>query len=387
MHKILIVFGTRPEAIKLAPVINQLKAHYPKFQKLVCVTGQHRELLDQVLELFEITPDYDLDIMKKNQSLFEIAAGGLRKLEKILRKEKPDLTLVQGDTTTAFVASLAAYYLKIKIAHVEAGLRTKDKFNPFPEEVNRKLIDCLADLYFAPTEKAKMNLLGEGVDETRIFVTGNTVVDALLMIVEKQKDQKTMKNLEQMFLDKYGISLDNRKLILATGHRRESFGKELSGICRGLEKIARYNHDVQIIYPVHLNPNVKKPVRKMLNNVSNIYLIEPLDYFSFIWLMNRSYLILTDSGGVQEEAPSLGKPVLVMRKKTERTEGIEVGTAKLVGTDCDRIFSETMNLIEDERLHQSMAKAANPYGDGKASERILNILFSYLKTFEPKEKA
>lgn len=374
MKKILVIFGTRPEAIKLAPLILKLKNSDSKFKTKICVTAQHREMLDQVLNLFGIEPDYDLNIMENNQSLYTVTAHALKKLEKILIIEKPDIILVQGDTTTTFVASLAAYYLKIKIGHIEAGLRTKDKFSPFPEEINRRLSDCLADFYFAPTENAKKNLLLEGIDKSKIFVTGNTVIDALLMTIEKQKDEKIQKGFEHKFLNKYGISLANRKLILVTGHRRESFGKDFENICLGLKEIAESNHDVQLIYPVHLNPNVQRPVRKILMDVFNIQLIEPLNYFSFVWLMNQAYLILTDSGGIQEEAPSLGKPVLVMRKATERPEGIEAGTAKLVGTDRKKILSETMKLLEDKKLYQTMAKAVNPYGDGKASEKIYEIL-------------
>lgn len=374
--KVLIVFGTRPEAIKLAPVILKLKNQNSKFITKICVTAQHREMLDQVLNLFEIEPDYDLNIMKNNQSLFAVTADGLRKLEKVLKKEKPDIILVQGDTTTTFVATLAAYYLKIKIGHIEAGLRTNDKFNPFPEEINRRLTDCLADLYFAPTPKAKENLIKEGVDESKIFVTGNTVIDALLTTIRKQKNKKIQKALEKTFLTKYGISFDYKKLILVTGHRRESFGKDFSNICYGLKKIAINNNDVQIVYPVHLNPNVQRPVKKILNNINNIHLIEPLDYFSFVWLMNQAYLILTDSGGIQEEAPILGKPVLVMRKTTERPEGIKAGTAKLIGVDREKIFSETMKLLRDKNLYQKMAKASNPYGDGKAAQRIVNIILN-----------
>jgi len=378
MKKVLVIFGTRPEAIKLAPVILKLENRKWKFKTKICVTGQHRQLLDQVLNVFEIMPDYDLGIMKDNQSLFDITINGLRELEYVMKKEKPDIILVQGDTTTTFVASLTAYYLKIKIGHVEAGLRTRDRFHPFPEEINRRLADCLADLHFAPTKKAKENLVKEGVEEDKIFVTGNTVIDALLMAVRKQKEEKIKKDFEHKFISYYGISFENRKTILVTGHRRESFGKDFENICQGLKEIARNNHDVQIIYPVHLNPNVQKPVRKILNNISNIHLIEPLDYFSFVWLMNRAHLILTDSGGIQEEAPSLGKPVLVMREKTERPEGIEGGTAILVGTDSESIYTETMKLLEDKELYRSMAKANNPYGDGKASERIIEILYNYL---------
>ena len=374
MTKITFFFGTRPEAIKLAPVIQKCKALREKFEVTVCVTGQHREMLDQVLGLFRIKPDYDLNIMKKNQNLFDITADGLRKLEKVIEKEKPNMILVQGDTTTTFAASLAAYYFGIRIAHVEAGLRTTNKYNPFPEEMNRRLTDCLSDYFFAHTSGAKENLLKEGVAENKIFVTGNTVIDTLLMTIKKQKNEKIQKKFEQRFLNKFGISVDSRKLVLVTGHRRESFGKDFENICYGLKKIAEQDPDVIIVYPVHLNPNVQRPVRTILSDIDNIYLIEPLDYFSFVWLMNRCYLILTDSGGIQEEAPSLGKPVLVMRKTTERAEGIEAGTTKLIGTDSERILSETMQLLRDKKLYHKMAKAVNPYGDGKASERICEIL-------------
>jgi UDP-N-acetylglucosamine 2-epimerase (non-hydrolysing) len=331
-------------------------------------------MLDQVLDIFQIKPDYDLGIMKQNQSLFDVTVNGLKKLENILKKENPDIVLVQGDTTTTFIASLAAYYLKIKIGHIEAGLRTKDKFNPFPEEINRRLTDCLADMYFVHTEKAKENLLKEGVDKGKIFLTKNTVIDALQIIVKKQNNKKIQKEIEQRFFSNYGISFDNKKLILVTGHRRESFGRDFENICKGLKKIALSNQDIQIIYPVHLNPNVQNPVRNILSGMSNVHLIAPLDYFTFVWLMNRAYLILTDSGGIQEEAPSLGKPVLVMRKKTERTEGIEAGTAKLVGTESEKIYSETMKLLKGKKLYQKMSKAVNPYGDGKAAERIIKAL-------------
>lgn len=374
MKKVLFVFGTRPEAIKLSPVILKLRAKSKELRTIVCVTAQHREMLDQVLDIFQIKPDYDLDIMKQNQSLFDVTVNGLKKLESILIKENPDIILVQGDTTTTFIAGLAAYYLKIKIGHIEAGLRTKDKYNPFPEEINRRLTDCLADLYFVHTKKAKENLLREGVDKRKIFVTGNTVIDALMMIVKKQNNKKIQKQIEQSFFLKYGISFDNKKLILVTGHRRESFGIDFENICKGLKKIALKNQDIQIIYPVHLNPNVQKPVRKILSGIKNVHLIEPIDYFQFVWLMNKAYLILTDSGGIQEEAPSLGKPVLVMRKKTERTEGIETGTARLVGTDSEKIYSEAIKLLKGKKLYQKMSKTVNPYGDGKASYRIVNIL-------------
>jgi UDP-N-acetylglucosamine 2-epimerase (non-hydrolysing) len=376
--KVFIVFGTRPEAIKLAPVIKRLKARGSNLEPVVCVTAQHREMLDQALGLFRIEPDHDLDLMKKGQTLFDLTSEGLKKIRGVLEKEKPDLVLVQGDTTTTFVASLAAYYLKIGLAHLEAGLRTADKYSPFPEEMNRKLTDCLADLYFAHTVRARDQLIGEGVPPWIIFVTGNTVVDALLMTLEGQKNKEFQKKIERRFEEKYGISFENQKTILITGHRRESFGKDFESICAGLKAIAKSRADVQLIYPVHLNPNVQKPVRRVLGATGNVHLIEPLDYSSFVWLMNRSYLILTDSGGIQEEAPSLGKPILVMRKTTERTEGIEAGTARLVGTDSKNIFEEAMKLICDKAKYEKMTKTANPYGDGKASERIYEILFDRL---------
>ncbi|MGQ9617704.1 MAG: non-hydrolyzing UDP-N-acetylglucosamine 2-epimerase [Candidatus Aminicenantia bacterium] len=372
MKKALFIFGTRPEAIKLAPLIYQFKNKSKKFEAIICVTAQHRRMLDQVLKVFNIKPDFDLDLMKENQSLFYTTAEALKKLEKVLTKVKPALVLVQGDTTTTFTTSLAAYYQKIKLAHVEAGLRTEDKFSPFPEEINRRLTDCLSDFLFAPTPKAKENLLREGIDESKIFITGNTVIDALFMTIEMQKDLKIQKDMEEQFINDYGISFEKRT-ILVTGHRRESFGKNLEEICHGIKLIAE-NSDVQVIYPVHLNPNVQKPVKSILKDLPNVYLIEPLDYFSFVWLMNKSYLILTDSGGIQEEAPSLGKPVLVMREKTERTEGISAGKARLVGTDREKIFSETIILLKDPIAYRAMSEAENPYGDGKASIRIREIL-------------
>ncbi len=376
--KALIVFGTRPEAIKLAPVIRRLKTRNSNLEPVVCVTAQHREMLDQALKLFKIVPDYDLDLMKKDQSLFDITAEGLKKLRGVLEKEEPDLIIVQGDTTTTFVAGLAAYYLKIRVAHLEAGLRTADRYNPFPEEMNRKLTDCLTDLYFAHTARAKDNLIREGISPTDIFVIGNTIVDALLMTLEDQKEKKIQKRIEENFEEKYGISFGERKTLLITCHRRESFGQDFESICVGLKRIAKSRADVQLIYPVHPNPNVQKPVRRVLGGMENVHLIEPLDYFSFVWLMNRAFLILTDSGGIQEEAPSLGKPVLVMRKTTERTEGLEAGTAKLIGTGSKDIVDEATKLICDKRQYERMAKAANPYGDGKASDRIYQILLDRL---------
>jgi len=369
MVKVLTVLGTRPEAIKLAPVIKELERLNDKFTSRVCVTGQHREMLDPFLQLFDIKPDWDLDIMRPNQSLFDVTVSALTKLRPVLETERPDLVLVQGDTTTAFVAALAAFYLKIKIGHVEAGLRTADKYNPFPEEINRRLISHLADLHFAPTQRAKANLLAEGIDEGSVFVTGNTVIDALFMILERTEGQNLLADLPLQ---------PDKKLILVTAHRRESFGEGLISICQALIEIIRRVSNVEVVYPVHLNPNVRSTVERYLTGVDRIHLIKPLDYVSFIHLMSRAYLILTDSGGIQEEAPSLGKPVLVLRKVSERPEAIEAGAAKVVGTDTKSIVEETLLLLEDEREYSKMANASNPFGDGHAAERIVKIILEEL---------
>jgi len=378
MKKIMLIFGTRPEAIKLAPIIQRLKAEGSKFKPIVCVTAQHREMLDQVLNLFEIEPDYDLNIMIDNQDLFDVTVKALNGLKEILKKEKPDIALVQGDTTTSFVASLAAFYLKIPVGHVEAGLRTYNKYSPFPEEKNRHLTGVLADYHFAPTEWAKNNLLKENAPEDRIWVTGNTVIDALLWVVSRQKSAGGEQYWNRYFKERWGLTLTTNtntcKLILVTGHRRESFGESFRNICLALKEIAKDRHDIKIVYPVHLNPNVQKPVRDILSDIPNIYLIGPLDYEPFVYLMEKACLILTDSGGIQEEAPSLGKPVLVMRNVTERPEGIEAGVVKLVGTDKERIVAETEILLDDKKAYEEMARASNPYGDGKAAERIVDIL-------------
>ena len=371
--KVLTVFGTRPEAIKLAPVIKELGRH-PEITSRVCVTGQHREMLDQVLGLFEIKPDWDLNLMRKGQSLFDITARGLQGLRDVFKEEQPDIILVQGDTTTALVASLAAYYLKIKIGHVEAGLRTEDKYSPFPEEMNRRLVDVLSDVYFAPTQRAEQNLLREGISAEKVFVTGNTVVDALFLVLRQESQAK-----RQLVLSDFGVSTDDSRLILVTGHRRESFGEGFENICNGLKLIAERNPDVQIVYPVHMNPNVREPVYRILEKIENIHLIEPLEYDQFVSLMNRAYLILTDSGGIQEEAPSLGKPMLVMREKTERPEAIAAGTAKLVGTEMEAIVKTTQQLLDNRDEYERMAKAVNPYGDGKAAQRILKILLRQME--------
>ena len=373
--KILTVFGTRPEAIKLAPVVKALENLPDQFRSLVCVTAQHREMLDQVLRLFDIRPDHDLNIMKPKQDLFGITSEVLLKLRDLLREIKPDLILVQGDTTTTFAASLAAFYQKIRIGHVEAGLRTNDKYRPFPEEINRHLTSVMADYHFAPTEKAKLNLLKEGISEDSIYVTGNTVIDALFWILRNQSTPENRKRMEDYFSGKLGISMDDRRLILVTAHRRESFGKGFENICQAIREIALRNPDIRIIYPVHLNPNVQEPVHRIIGEMDQIDLIEPLDYEPFVYLMNKSFIILTDSGGIQEEAPSLGKPVLVMREVTERPEAVEAGTAKLVGTQMEDIICETQKLLDHPEEYNRMANIKNPYGDGKAAERIVQILF------------
>lgn len=386
--KIMLVFGTRPEAIKLAPVIHELKLQPSKFKPVVCVTAQHRQMLDQVLRLFEIVRDYDLDIMSDNQDLFDITKKTLEGLKAILKKEQPDIVLVQGDTTTTFMASLAAFYCKIPIGHVEGGLRTYNKYQPFPEEKNRQMTTVLADYHFAPTEWAKQNLVKEGISSDRIWVTGNTGIDALLTILRGQKSEVRRKFFEEYFKKNWNLTLssttNNSKLILVTGHRRENFGEGFKNICLALKEIAQRNPDVTIVYPVHLNPNVQKPVfkilsskEKVLGNLRNIYLIEPLDYAPFVYLMDKSYLILTDSGGVQEEAPSLGKPALVMRNTTERPEGVESGNTKLVGTNFNKIVMEVQRLLNDKTAYEEMSSKQNSYGDGKAAERIVDILSKY----------
>jgi len=365
--KVMFIFGTRPEAIKLAPLIKKLN------RSIICVTGQHKEMLQQVLKIFNIKPKYNLNIMKKNQTLFNITFNILLKLENILKKEKPDIVIVQGDTTTTFVASLSAFYLKIPIGYVEAGLRSYDKYQPFPEEINRRLTTHLADIYFAPTSKARDNLLKEGVSSKQIFVTGNTGIDALLMMVKEVK--KNNLKYEMYFRKNFGINF-NKKIILVTGHRRENFGIGFKNICNAIKEIA-LKEDINIIYPVHLNPNVQTPVKKILSNLRNVFLLPPLEYDKFCYLMYRSYLILTDSGGIQEEAPSLGKPVLVLRNVTERKEGIKKGNAVLVGTNKDKIIKWVKNLLHNKNLYNNMRKVSNPYGDGKASNRIVRILKSW----------
>lgn len=368
--KVMTVIGTRPEAIKMAPVIKSLVTYSEEVECVVCITAQHREMLDQALKIFEIVPDYDLNVMNPNQSLSRLTANLLTALDEVIAIEKPDWILVQGDTTTAMVASLLAYYHRSKLGHVEAGLRTNDKFHPFPEEVNRRIADILADAYFAPTQNSRMNLIKEGVSSESIVVTGNTVIDALMMIAQRVADRPLESGIS--------ASIKNELLILVTVHRRESFGEPLENICKALARIAsNYPDKVQIVYPVHLNPNVRKTVYEILSGIPNIALIEPVDYETLVGLMSKAYLILTDSGGIQEEAPSLHKPVLVLRDVTERPEAIEAGAAKLVGTDADRIYSETVRLIEEPETYDQMSKTINPYGDGQASQRIVRFLLGH----------
>lgn len=364
--KILSVFGTRPEAIKMAPILKKM-AEEPGVDSRVCVTAQHRQMLDQVLELFNLKPDFDLNLMKPGQDLTDISSNVLLGMRDVLRNWRPDLVLVHGDTTTTLAASLAAYYEKIEVAHIEAGLRTGNIYSPWPEEMNRRLTGSIASLHFAPTQLAEENLIAEGVPTKNILVTGNTVIDALLDVIERiNSDTVLMAKLEQdfAFLNK------SKRLILVTGHRRENFGDGFENICNALKEIC-LNHDVEVVFPVHLNPNVQGPVHQILGNNPSIHLIAPQDYLPFVYLMNRSSLILTDSGGVQEEAPSLGKPVLVMRDTTERPEAVAAGTVKLVGTNKQAIIDAARLLLENEAEYLKMSRAHNPYGDGKASERIV----------------
>lgn len=376
MPKILTVFGTRPEVIKMAPVIKELRKHPDECICRVCVTAQHRQMIAPLLKLFDIKPDYDLNIMQENQSLEHITITVLAQLGEIIKQEKPDYLAIQGDTTTAMAASLAAFYQKVKIAHIEAGLRTWNKLQPYPEETNRKIIDAVSDLCFAHTEQAKQNLLREGIPEENIEITGNTVIDALLDIEGREFDLKgtVLEN----------IPFNEKKVILVTAHRRENFGQPLVNICKAIKEIALRYPDAYIVYPVHLNPNVQKPVYSMLKGIENVLLIEPLGYEYFVQLMKRVYLILTDSGGLQEEAPSLGKPVLVLREVTERPEAVEAGTSQIVGTQPEKIIDQTMKLLEDGSEYERMSKAINPYGDGKASERIVSRLLMETMKYERK---
>ena len=391
MKKILVVFGTRPEAVKMAPVVKEIQKFPEIFNLTVCVTAQHRQMLDQVLHLFEIEPEIDLDLMKTNQDLFDITVNVLNGLKEVIQKVQPDLVLVHGDTTTSMATALASFYHRIPVGHVEAGLRTYNKYAPWPEEINRQITDRITTYLFPPTIKSKENLLAEGCMEENMVVTGNTVIDALHYVIEKiQSSAHIRTKLSKVIMASGYKGLENlksknRKLILVTGHRRENFGEGFINICMALKEIALRNDLVDIVYPVHLNPNVRKPVNEILSGLPNVFLTEPLDYEPFVYLMNESYFLITDSGGIQEEAPSLGKPVLVMRETTERPEAVTAGTVKLVGTDKDLIVSEAETLLRDESVYMKMSRTHNPYGDGKASKQIVNFLKQKLYEKHAKE--
>ena len=383
MKKIMLVFGTRPEAIKMAPLVKEFQKHPDKFQTIVCVTGQHRQMLDQVLDLFEIKPDFDLNIMKQGQDLYDVTARVLTGMRDVLKKAQPDVVLVHGDTTTSTAAALAAFYQQILVGHVEAGLRTHNIYSPWPEEMNRQITGRIAEYDFAPTPLSRANLLAEGVDEKKITVTGNTVIDALYWVVNKIKDTPSLNDDLTNELVKAGYDTDRlsqgKKLVLITGHRRENFGDGFISMCRAIKALTEKYPDVDFVYPMHLNPNVRKPIHEVfgenLEGLGNMFFIEPLEYLSFVFMMEKSNIVLTDSGGIQEEAPGLGKPVLVMRDTTERPEALEAGTVKLVGTDYDMIVNEISALLDNHEHYDAMSKAVNPYGDGKACGRIVKSLF------------
>ena len=374
MKKILLVFGTRPEAIKMAPLVKALQKDTEHFETRVCVTAQHRQMLDQVLEVFGITPEYDLNIMAPNQDLYDITAKVLLGLREVLKDFRPDTVLVHGDTTTSMAASLAAFYMQIPVGNVEAGLRTYNMLSPWPEEMNRQVTDRICTYYFAPTEQSRANLLQENIDAKKIFITGNTVIDALLMAVDIISTTAGVKEKMAKELQEKGYTVGDREYILVTGHRRENFGDGFLHICKAIKELAALHPEMDIVYPVHLNPNVQKPVYELLSGLSNVYLISPLDYLPFIYAMQHSTLLLTDSGGVQEEAPSLGKPVLVIRDTTERPEAVEAGTVKLVGTNAEAIVSNVTALLLDKEMYKRMSETHNPYGDGQACERIIAAL-------------
>lgn len=378
----MLVFGTRPEAIKMAPLVKEFQKHPDKFETIVCVTGQHRQMLDQVLEIFEIVPDFDLNIMKQGQDLYDVTARVLTGMRDVLKEAQPDVVLVHGDTTTSTAAALASFYQQIPVGHVEAGLRTHNIYSPWPEEMNRQITGRIATFDFAPTPLSKKNLLAEGVAEDKITVTGNTVIDALYMVVDKIKNNAELdKKLEDILKDAgYDVNrlANGKKLVLITGHRRENFGDGFISMCKAIKALTEKYPEVDFIYPMHLNPNVRKPIHEVfgenLEGLGNMFFIEPLEYLSFVYLMEKANIVLTDSGGIQEEAPGLGKPVLVMRDTTERPEALDAGTVKLVGTDYDKIVSEVSALLDDQSLYDTMSKAVNPYGDGHACERIINTL-------------
>lgn len=386
MKKIILVFGTRPEAIKMAPLVKELQKYPDEFQTMVCVTGQHREMLDQVLHLFNIKPDYDLNIMKAGQTLYDVTSRVLCEFGKVLQAERPDLVLVHGDTTTSMASALAAFYEQIPVGHVEAGLRTGNIYSPWPEEMNRAITGRIAVLDFAPTEFGRNNLLKENVSDDKITVTGNTVIDALYYVVDKINGDAALKeslekNISGQGYDVNRLKEGGRRLVLITGHRRENFGDGFQNICKALDTLSRRYKDVDFVYPMHLNPNVRKPIHETFDGrvPENMFFIEPLDYFDFVLLMEKSDIVLTDSGGIQEEAPGLGKPVVVMRDTTERPEAVQAGTVKLVGTDYDRIVNEISSLLDDPAYYKTMSEAVNPYGDGKACPRIVSFIRSFLK--------
>ena len=378
----MLVFGTRPEAIKMAPLVKEFQKHPETFKTIVCVTGQHRQMLDQVLQLFEITPDYDLNIMKQGQDLYDVTARVLTGMRDVLKEAQPDVVLVHGDTTTSTAAALAAFYMQIPVGHVEAGLRTHNIYSPWPEEMNRQITGRIATYNFAPTPLSKANLLREAVAEESITVTGNTVIDALYWVVNKIKEDKALNSELQALLAQAGYDVnrlaDGKKLVLITGHRRENFGDGFISMCTAIKDLTQKYPDVDFVYPMHLNPNVRKPIHEVfgedLSNLGNMFFIEPLEYLSFVYLMEKSTIVLTDSGGIQEEAPGLGKPVLVMRDTTERPEALEAGTVKLVGTNYDKIVAEVSALLDDQAHYDAMSKAVNPYGDGLACGRIVETL-------------
>lgn len=382
MKTVMLVFGTRPEAIKMAPLVKEFEKHPEEFKTIVCVTGQHREMLDQVLQIFEIIPDYDLNIMKQGQDLYDVTARVLTGIRDVLTEVKPDVVLVHGDTTTSTAAALAAFYQQIPVGHVEAGLRTHNIYSPWPEEMNRQITGRIAEYDFAPTPLSKTNLEAEGVAEDKIIVTGNTVIDALYWVVDKIKNNHQLNSDLKEILKNSGYDLNRlkngKKLVLITGHRRENFGDGFISMCRAIKSLIKKYPDVDFVYPMHLNPNVRKPIHEVfgedLSGLRNMFFIEPLEYLSFVYLMEKSNIVLTDSGGIQEEAPGLGKPVLVMRDTTERPEALSAGTVKLVGTDYDKIVNEVSMLLDDEKHYEKMSKAVNPYGDGLACKRIVETL-------------
>ncbi|MDM8252787.1 UDP-N-acetylglucosamine 2-epimerase (non-hydrolyzing) [Phocaeicola barnesiae] len=384
MKKIMLVFGTRPEAIKMAPLVKEFQKFPDKFETVVCVTGQHREMLDQVLNIFEISPDYDLNIMKQGQDLYDVTARVLTGMRDVLKEAKPDVVLVHGDTTTSTAAALAAFYQQIPVGHVEAGLRTYNIYSPWPEEMNRQITGRIATYHFAPTPLSKQNLLAESVQEGNIYVTGNTVIDALYMVVDKIKNDKVLDAELENLLKQAGYDINRlvggKKLVLITGHRRENFGDGFINMCTAIKDLTKKYPDVDFVYPMHLNPNVRKPIHEVfgenLSNLGNMFFIEPLEYLSFVYLMEKSTIVLTDSGGIQEEAPGLGKPVLVMRDTTERPEALDAGTVRLVGTNYDKIVKEVSALIDNEDCYRQMSQAVNPYGDGKACGRIIEMFIS-----------